>query len=99
MVIKKEFPPTGKRGRPRKPRQIPIPELKYAQVKKNREGGKVINIEKQVIYGENKDINEDIISTTYIERENLNLRQDTHRLTRKTLGDFQKSKIFDAYET
>lgn len=45
----------------------------------------MINIEKQVIYGENKDINEDIISTAYIERENLTLRQDNNRLTRKTL--------------
>jgi len=89
---KKEFQPTGKRGRPRKTRRMPNPELKYAQVKKNREKGIVVNIEKQVIYGENKDINADIISTTYIERENLTLRQDNNRLTRKTLGYSKKDE-------
>lgn len=89
---KKEFSPTGKRGRPRKARQMPNPELKYAQVKKNREGGKVVNIEKQIIYGEKEDISEDIISTAYIERENLTLRQDNNRLTRKTLGYSKKDE-------
>jgi len=89
---KKEFPPTGKRGRPRKARQMPNPELKYAQVKKNRESGKVASIEKQIIYGEKEDIDESIISTSHIERENLTLRQDNNRLTRKTLGYSKKDK-------
>lgn len=91
---KKEFPPTCKRGRPRKTRQMPHPKLKYAQVKKKRESGKVVNIEKKIIYGEDKDIDDDIISTAYIERENLTLRQDNNRLARKTLGYFQKIKDF-----
>jgi len=38
----KEFSGTGKRGRPRKPEQMPLPELKYAQVVKKRECGKVV---------------------------------------------------------
>ncbi|NYB26453.1 MAG: hypothetical protein HVN34_09460 [Methanobacteriaceae archaeon] len=86
------FPKTGKRGRPRKPRQMPLEELKYAQVIKTREGGKVINIQRKIIFGEKEDIDESIISTAYIERQNLTLRQDNNRLTRKTIGYSKKDE-------
>jgi len=89
---KKEYPPTGKRGRPRKARQVPSPELKYAQVVKKRENGKVVSIERNIIYGEKEDIDNCIISTSHIERQNLTLRQDNNRLTRKTLGYSKKDK-------
>ncbi len=82
---KKECSPTGKCGKPRKSRQMPNPELKYVQIKKNQESWKVTGIEKQIIYGKKEDINESIISMSHIERQNLTLRQDNNRLTRKTL--------------
>ena len=41
-----EFPRTDK---PRKPKQMPLPELKYAQLVKKREGGKVL-ILKNTLY-------------------------------------------------
>lgn len=81
-----EFPRTGERGRPRKPMQKPLPKLKYAQVVKEREGGEIVNIEKRIIFGSSEEINDNDISTSYIERENLTLRQDNNRLTRKTIG-------------
>ena len=34
-----EFPRTGKRGRPKKPKRVPAKYLKYAQVVKERKGG------------------------------------------------------------
>ncbi|BDZ68649.1 hypothetical protein [Methanobacterium ferruginis] len=81
-----KFPRTGRRGRPRKTMQMPAPKLKYAQVVKEREGGAIVNIEKRIIFGTFDDINDTNISTSHIERENLTLRQDNNRLTRKTLG-------------
>ena len=80
------FPRTRRRGRPRKPMQMPLPKLKYAQVVKEREGGEIVNIEKRIIFGSADEINDNDISTSYIERENLTLRQDNNRLTRKTIG-------------
>ena len=42
-----EFPKTGKRGRPRKPKQVPLKKLKYAQIVKEQTGGKLSNINKK----------------------------------------------------
>jgi hypothetical protein len=41
-------PPTGKRGRPRCPEKKPIPELRYAQVVKKKEGRRLVSILTQV---------------------------------------------------
>lgn len=93
----KEFPRTGKRGRPRKPIQIPLPELKYAQVVKKRKKGRVVSVEKRIVFGKKEDIPESEISTSYIERQNLTLRQENNRLTRKTLG-FSKEDVWLDYQ-
>lgn len=47
-----KFPKTGKRGRPRKPAIVPDEDLRYAQVLKNKQGRKLQNIEKRVIFGQ-----------------------------------------------
>ena len=36
-----EYPKTGKRGRPKKPKIVPSDDLKYAQIVKKRKGGKL----------------------------------------------------------
>ena len=82
----KEFPKTGKRGRPKKPKQMPLKELRYAQIVKEKDGKDMIDIEKRIIFGEEKTISDFEISTSHIERENLNLRQENKRLARKTLA-------------
>ncbi|VVB64430.1 Uncharacterised protein [uncultured archaeon] len=64
-----EYPPTGKRGRPRKGRLVPNEELKYAQVIKNRHEGRLEEVIKKTVFG--KDIETELISTSLIERLNL----------------------------
>ena len=78
------FPKTGKRGRPRKPKKVPRPDLRYAQVVKYREGGRVVAVTKRVVFGNEENIPEEQISTSHIERQNLNFRHENKRLSRKT---------------
>lgn len=84
--IIKTFENSGERGRPRKPIPIPLPELKYAQYVKERENNRVVSVSKRIIYGDSSDIPEEAISTSKIERQNLNLRNENRRLTRKTIA-------------
>jgi IS1 family transposase len=84
----KEFPKTGKRGRPRNPKTITPNDLEYAQVIKKRKGGRLRNIVKKVIFGKNIEENE--ISTSLLERQNLTFRQDNNRVSRKTIGFSKK---------
>jgi hypothetical protein len=95
--------PTGLPGRPCKARRVPMSELRYAQVHKQRQGGRVIEVTQNVIYGkrhrvqlqaaglQRADGTEGQINTSYIERDNLTLRQELRRLTRKTSG-FSKNR-------
>lgn len=78
------YPRTGKRGRPRKPKLAVSPQLRYAQVVKERdERHRVIGVFKRSVCGE---VNLETVSTVYIERHNLNLRHENRRLTRKTIA-------------
>jgi IS1 family transposase len=79
-------PSTGRPGRPPGPQMIPDPELRYAQLIKVRKNGRVVDIHKRVVFGEEGTVDKDSISTSLIERENLSLRQDNRRLSRKTNG-------------
>ena len=92
-------PPTGKRGRPKKAIVYLDPELRYATVHKTRVNGKVVRIEQRVVFGNEQDIKKILeqspvsqkINTSYVERNNLSIRQHSRRLTRKTNG-FSKVK-------
>jgi len=82
---------TGKRGRPRKPERKIDPLLDYAVVHKTREKGKVVKVERRIVYGDEKRIDEKIamspgkkINTSYIERANGTLRQTDSHLRRKS---------------
>lgn len=88
--ILKIYPRTGKRGRPRKDKLVACPELRYAQVVKERDQRhRVIDVLKRCRYG---DIPLHKISTVYIERHNLTLRHENRRLTRKTIAFSKKVK-------
>jgi hypothetical protein len=83
---------TGKRGRPRNPERKINPELDYATVHKTRENGKVVKVERRIVYGNEERIDEKIangpgkkINTSHIERVNGTLRQTDARLRRKSL--------------
>jgi len=89
---------TGKRGRPRKPQRIIDAELDYAVVHKTREKGKVVKVERRIVYGDENRINEKLakspgkkINTSYIERFNGTLRQTNGHLRRKS-QTFAKEK-------
>jgi len=86
----KRFKRTGKRGRPKKPKLFPHPKLKYAKVIKHRKDGRLVNVEKRIVFGKN--INQKEISTSLLERQNLTFRQDNNRISRKTIG-FSKEEL------
>ena len=78
------FPRTGKRGRPRRDKLVACPQLRYGQLVKERDQRRrVIGVFKQSRYG---NIPLHKISTVYIERHNLTLRQENRRLARKTIA-------------
>ena len=82
-------------GRPRKtPKLIVDPQLLYGQVDKVREGGRVVEVHRQLIFGSNGEVANVLrqtgvgtqINTSFIERDNLTSRQSNGRLVRKTLS-------------
>jgi len=94
-------PPPAKRGRgrPRRtPKRIVDSQLRYAQVDKHRQAGRVVEVRRRIIFGTAGDIAVIIkasgcgsqINTAYVERNNLTRRQNVGRLVRKTLS-FSKS--------
>ncbi len=87
------FARTGKKGRPRRSRLIASELLQYAQIVKQRAGQVLTKVEKRVIFGEV--IDPRMISTSYIERQNLTCRQDNNRISRKTIGFSKKEEELD----
>lgn len=95
--------PTGLPGRPCNVQRVASPDLRYAQVHKERQGGRVVKVTQSVIFGKRRTVqnqaasfkradgSEGQINTSYIERDNLALRQELRRLARKTLG-FSKNR-------
>ena len=43
--------PTGRRGRPRNPEKVIDEDLDYATVHKTREKGRVVKVEKNIVFG------------------------------------------------
>ena len=87
------------RGRPRKePRRMIDPALCYGQVDKRREGGRVVEVRRQIVLGSADRIAQILeadgcgsqINTSYVERDNLTSRQSNGRLVRKTLSHSKK---------
>jgi len=71
---------------------MPLKKLKYAQVIKERDGKDLISVTKKIIFGDPEDITDSEISTSHIERQNLNLRQENKRLARKTIAYSKKDE-------
>jgi IS1 family transposase len=91
------FPKTRRRGRPRMPKLVLDADLRYAQVIKSKAGGAIRKVKKKVIFG--KDIDPKDISTSLVERQNLTLRQDNNRISRKTIGFSKKLSELDKQMT
>ncbi len=60
-------------------------------------GSVLTGVEKRVIFGEN--IDPKMISTSYVERQNLTCRQDNNRISRKTIGFSKKEEALDCQMT
>src|SRR5713226_6407910 len=76
---------TGKRGRPRKPRCEPHPDLVYGQLVKQKQHGKLLTLSTRVVLGAERLTHLGLtISTALVERVNLTLRQALAPLGRKT---------------
>jgi transposase-like protein len=79
------FARTGKRGRPRKSRCEPHPDLVYGQLVKQKPQGKLLTLSTRVVLGAERLTHLGLtISTALVERVNLTLRQALAPLTRKT---------------
>jgi IS1 family transposase len=101
-------PPSAKHGpgRPRKePQRILDPELCYAQVDKRREGGRVVEVRRRILFGSAADLTAILkndgcgtqINTAYVERDNLTSRQSNGRLVRKTLSHSKKEAFLQRH--
>jgi len=98
--IRKEIPKTGRRGRPKSSKLIPPIELMYCKVIKERKKGKVVRVNTEIVFGKEQQIMKRLkgskvsrhINTTFVERNNLTMRERNRRLTRKTMG-FSKEKV------
>jgi IS1 family transposase len=68
--------------------------LLYAQVVKHRQNGRVVEVNYRIVFGQEESVEQRLkqspvsytINTSFVERENLTLRQSNRRLTRKTNG-------------
>jgi len=81
--------PTGMPGRPCNPIRVPHPLLGYAQVEKHRQGSRVMDVNRSVIFGAPDDVlardqglrrsngRKGTINTAYVERHNLTLKRVT----------------------
>jgi transposase-like protein/IS1 family transposase len=84
----------GTRGRFPEPRRVPAPDLLYAQVVKKREQGRVVEVQTRVVFGAEEQVEallaespvSQTINTSFVERDNLTMRQSNRRLTRRTNG-------------
>lgn len=96
--------PYSGRGRPCNPIQIVDPKLMYAQVIKRKVNGKLVDIEKRVLLGEEQKILDIIqaggraktINTCYVESRNGNYRKDNKRLNRRIQCHSKKVDPHDA---
>lgn len=82
--------PTGKPGRPPKPKRVVDEDLDYATVHKTRQGARVVKVECKVVHGNMQRICQRLadspsqtINTAYVERSNLDWRLWDAHLARK----------------
>jgi len=96
-------PPTGLRGRPRRPTFVPPEELVYATVHKTRVKGRVSKISYRTIYGTDEQVQQALsasrcsrkVNTSFIERQN---GTDRNRCSRKVRKTYCFSKDWDVHE-
>jgi IS1 family transposase len=102
--IETSFPNTGKRGCSKKSiKEIP-PLLIYTRVHKHRERGRVQKVDTRCIFGTATQVKgllldssvSNSVNTTFVERNNLTIRQQNGRFQRKTLQFSKKKALFSS---
>ena len=96
--------PYSGRGRPQNPIRVIDPDLKYAQVIKHKQNGRLVKIEKRVIWGTEEEIIDmiqeekrgQVINTSYVESRNGNYRKDNKRLARRSACQSKRFNLHDA---
>ena len=84
----------GKPGRPPRPKVIPDPALLYGQVVKEREGRRVVKVEKRLVLGApSTDLS--FVSTSLLERQKGTARSRNRYLVRKTYGFAKRVEYMD----
>ena len=78
------FRRSGRRGRPRSPRAIAHPALRYAQVVKHHAGRRLVGVRKRVVFGVAELVPLAQVSTSLLERLNGTLRGHVSPMHRKT---------------
>ena len=80
-------------GRKPLPKLMPYPNLKYAQMCKLREKGRVVEIIQRIVFGKQEEVMDSLgahsngrISTSYIERLNLTIRNSLARFVRRGMN-------------
>jgi IS1 family transposase len=87
-----EPPRSGKRGRPRKSYKVPPAGLTYAAVHKTRSKGRVVKVERRVIFGTAQAVEAALVrsassravNTSFVERQNGTDRNRNARKARKS---------------
>ncbi len=94
----KETPEYKGLGRKPNPILVPPPDLKYAQIVKNKKNDEVVNTFERIVYGDPKDVLEllcptskEHIQTSYVERMNLTFRNYLARFIRESMN-FSKDR-------
>lgn len=98
----KVTPPTGRPGRPRKPRLVPPRDLVYAMVHKLRRKGRVVQVTIRRVFGTARQLAQALarsavsthVNTTFVERFNATVRQHNSRKARKV---YTFSKAFSQH--
>lgn len=96
-------------GRPPKSQIVPPPNLKYAQIIKKRKRDEIVESVKRVVYGNENEVWKDlgvkadgVISTSYIERLNLTIRNSLARFIRKGMNFSKRQyihrRVIDFYQ-
>jgi hypothetical protein len=80
-------------GRKPLPALIPYPNLKYAQICKQKEKGRVVEVLQRVVFGDPEEVMKSLgidsggkINTAYIERLNLTIRNSLARFVRRGMN-------------
>jgi IS1 family transposase len=90
--VDQKVPHTGRPGRPRKPKKVLPKKLTYATVHKTRQNGRVVKVDKRLVFGTWAALKVALavslvstaVNTVYVERHNGSDRNRNRRKVRKT---------------